>query len=84
MRYGRIIFVRVTIDIPNALYRRLKSKAASEGRTVKELILRCAEAELRGKKPERPHRVSPPLVRSKTPGTVNLDNEKLFEIDPFP
>jgi len=35
--------VRTTIDIPDPLYRKLKGKAASEGRSVKELILRSVE-----------------------------------------
>jgi hypothetical protein len=33
---------------------------------------------------ERLKRVSLPLVRSKQPGTVALDNAKIFEIIPFP
>jgi hypothetical protein len=32
----------------------------------------------------RRSRVSLPLVRSKQPGTVALDNAKIFEIIPFP
>ena len=73
--------MRTTVDIPDRLYRQLKSKAAEEGRTVKALILRGVESELRCKTPRH---VSLPLVRSKTPGTVYLDNEKIFEIIPFP
>jgi hypothetical protein len=75
--------VRTTVDIPDPLYRELKGKAASEGRSVKELILRSVEQELksRGRKPRR---VSLPIVRSKRPGTLDLDNAKIFEIIPFP
>jgi len=32
--------MRTSVDIPDALYRELKSKAAREKRSVKELILR--------------------------------------------
>ena len=76
--------MRTTVDIPDSLYRDLKSKAAGEGRSVKELILRGVEIELqlRPKRPGRP--VSLPLVRSRQPGTVALDNAKIFEIIPFP
>ena len=75
--------MRITVDIPDSLYRELKSKAAQEGRTVKELILRGVEIELeRTPRPRRP--VSLPLVRSQQPGTVALDNAKIFEIIPFP
>jgi hypothetical protein len=76
--------MRTTVDIPDSLYRNLKSKAADEGRSVKELILRGVEVELQ-LKPRRPRRhVTLPLVRSKRPGTVVLDNAKIFEIIPFP
>ena len=75
--------MRTTVDIPDPLYRELKGKAANEGRTVKELILRGVEQELRGRR-RRGKRVSLPIVSSKTPGTLDLDNDKIFEIIPFP
>jgi hypothetical protein len=76
--------VRTTVDIPDPLYRELKGKAASEGRSVKELILRGVEQELKGNRTRRPMRVVLPIVRSKRPGSVKLDNAKIFEIIPFP
>jgi hypothetical protein len=75
--------VRTTVDIPDPLYRELKGKAASEGRSVKELILRSVEQELRGRR-IRPRRVTLPIVPSKRPGALKLDNDKIFEIIPFP
>jgi len=76
--------MRTTVDIPDTLYRHLKSKAAGEGRSVKELILRSVEVELHGEPRRRRRPVTLPLVRSKQPGTVVLDNAKIFEIIPFP
>jgi hypothetical protein len=76
--------VRTTVDIPDSLYRELKSKAAGEGRTVKELILRSVEIELQLRPKRRRRPVLVPLVRSKRSGTVALDNAKIFEIIPFP
>lgn len=76
--------MRTTVDIPDPLYRSLKSKAAGEGRSVKELILRGVEVELQLKPRRRRRAVTLPLVRSKQPGTVVLDNAKIFEIIPFP
>ena len=62
----------------------LKARRLGKGRSVKELILRGVEIELQ-LKPKRHRRpVSLPLVRSKQPGTVALDNAKIFEIIPFP
>jgi hypothetical protein len=75
--------VRTTVDIPDPLYRELKGKAASEGRSVKELILRGVEQELKGRRRGQ-SRVTLPIVRSKRPGSVKLDNAKIFEITPFP
>jgi len=76
--------VRTTIDIPDPLYRRLKSKAADQGQSVKELILRGVEGELQGIGPRRNQPVTLPVVRSKRPGALRLDNAKIFEIIPFP
>jgi hypothetical protein len=83
-KYGNMCFVRTTVDIPDSLYRDLKSKAAEEGRSVKELVLRGVEAELRPRPRGRGRPVSLPLIRSKKPGTIELDNAKIFEIIPFP
>ena len=75
--------MRTTVDIPDPLYRELKGKAAGEGRSVKELILRSVEQELKGRR-RKSSRTSLPIVPSKRPGTLDLDNEKIFEIIPFP
>jgi hypothetical protein len=82
-KYGSISLMRTTVDIPDPLYRELKGKAASEGRSVKELILRGVEQELRGQRRRR-GRVALPIVPSKRPGSLKLDNAKIFEIIPFP
>ncbi len=75
--------MRTTVDIPDALYRELKGKAANEGRSVKEIILQGVERELRGAE-RRPRRIKLPIVSSKKPGSLKLDNAKIFEIIPFP
>jgi hypothetical protein len=77
--------MRTTVDIPDALYRELKSRAAREKRSVKELILRGVEVELRiRRKPRKSRRVVLPLVRSKTQGKLQIDNAKIFELISFP
>jgi hypothetical protein len=76
--------MRTTIDIPDALYRELKSRAAREKRSVKDLILRGVEVELRVQPKKRSRRVSLPIIRSKAPGTLEIDNAKIFELIPFP
>ncbi len=75
--------MRTTVDIPDSLYRALKKKAAHEGRTVKELVLRGVEIELRDNG-EKKTRRNPPVIHSDKPGSLELDNAKIFEIIPFP
>ncbi len=76
--------MRTTVDIPDPVYRRLKSRAASEGSSAKELILRGVEQVLKGRPRRRGRRIKLPIIRSKQPGTLELDNERIFEIISFP
>jgi hypothetical protein len=75
--------MRTTVDIPDPIYRKLKSRAAEQGCSVKTLILRSVDKELRGGVRRR-GRVRPPLVHSKQPGILELTNEQIYEIIPFP
>jgi hypothetical protein len=78
------MYMRTTVDIPDPVYRRLRSRAASEGSSAKELILRGVKQVLR-ERPRKPHRrITLPIIRSKQPGTLGLDNDKIFEIISFP
>lgn len=80
--------MRTTVDIPDTLYRELKSKAAQEGRSVKELILRSVEGGLRSattaKHDARRQKVRLPILQSREPGTLHLDNERIFDLIGFP
>jgi hypothetical protein len=76
--------MRTTVDIPDQMYRRLKGRAAREGRSAKELILRGVEQILADERRTSGRRVSLPLVRSKRPGSVSLDNARIYEVISFP
>jgi hypothetical protein len=76
--------MRTTVDIPDAMYRRLKSRAASEGRSTRALILRGVKEVLKPTRRKAGGRVSLPIVRSKRPGSVQLDNARIYEIIAFP
>ncbi len=76
--------MRTTVDIPDLIYRRLKTRAATEGRSVKELILRGVDSQLRNEERKRHKRIRLPIVRSRRPGSVRLDNARVYEIIPFP
>lgn len=76
--------MRTTVDIPDAIYRRLKSRAASEGKSTKALILRGVKEVLKTSRRNTGRKVSLPIVRSKRPGSVELDNARIYEIISFP
>lgn len=76
--------MRTTIDIPDALYRRLKSRAASEGRPAKALILRGVEAVLASSPRVAKRKLVAPVIPSKRPGTLRLDNARIYELISFP
>lgn len=76
--------MRTTVDIPDPVYRRLKSRAAREGSSAKELILQGVEQVLKDRPRKARRRVKLPIIRSKQPGTLELDNAKIFEIISFP
>lgn len=76
--------MRTTIDIPDPVYRRLKSRAATEGSSAKELILRGVKQVLKENPRRSRKRVKLPIIRSKYPGTLELDNDKIFEFISFP
>jgi hypothetical protein len=75
--------VRTTIDIPDTMYRKLKSRAAAQGRSVKELILEGVEREFHHENRQK-KRIKLPIVRSKEPGTLDLTNEEIYGLIPFP
>ncbi len=76
--------MRTTVDIPDALYRELKAKAAREKRSVKELVLRGVEGELRLPARKKKRRLKLPLIRSKRPGSLEVDNDKIYDLISFP
>ncbi len=76
--------MRTTVDIPGPVYRRLKSRAAREGSSAKELILRGVEQVLKQRRRKSRRRVKLPIVRSKRPATLELDNAKIYETISFP
>jgi hypothetical protein len=76
--------MRTTVDIPDAVYRRLKARAAREGSTAKALILRGVARVLKDQPRPSQRRVTGPIVPSKRPGTMRLDNARIYEIISFP
>jgi hypothetical protein len=78
------LVMRTTIDIPDAMYRRLKAQAATDGTSVKALILRGAEQALAPQSRRPSSRVALPLVRSKRPGRLQVDHARVYDVISFP
>lgn len=74
---------RITIDIPDELHSELKRVAAQEGSTIRELVIRALEREIRGDE-VRTSKINLPIIPSKTPGTLKLNNKKIFDLIGFP
>lgn len=76
--------MRTTVDIPNAMYRRLKVQAVRQGTSAKALILASVAQVLDGRETSPRRRVTLPLVASKRPGSLALDNARIYEVISFP
>lgn len=78
--------MRTTVDIPDSTYKKLKTKAAQEGGTVKELVLRGVKRILNENEEKSPKRkrLSLPLVHSSQPGKLVIDNERIYDLIGFP
>jgi hypothetical protein len=73
--------MRTTVDIPDPLYKRLKVKAASQGCSVRELVLRGLKTELDERKglPDS-KRIALPIIDSRRLGWLRLTNSQINEI----
>jgi hypothetical protein len=78
--------MRTTVDIPDSIYRELKICAATEGTTIKEIILEGVAVRLRNRQSYTKHegRARFPVIRSKNPGSLKLGEEGVYEYIPFP
>lgn len=75
--------MRTTLDLPDPLLRRLKSRAALEGTTLKELVHQLVERGLESRDlPARAMSRSPlPTIASRHPLAIrDPSNARLFEL----
>ena len=75
--------MRTTVDIPDGTYRLLKTRAAAEGSTVKQLLLRGAEAVLQEPVGKDVRRLSQPPLNKGIPGSLHLTNEIIYDLIDF-
>jgi hypothetical protein len=76
--------MRTTVDIPDTKYRLLKSRAASEGTTVKAMVMRGVDVVLSEDKTPRLRRLKLPIIKAKHPATLEIDNERIYDLIGFP
>ena len=69
--------MKTTVVLPDAVFRRVKSEAAMEGRTLRAFIMDAVVHELEhatgGSSPSK--RVKLPLIRSKCPGSLRITGD---------
>jgi hypothetical protein len=82
-KYGRLLSMRTTVDIPDNKYRQLKSRAAAEGTSVKAIVLRGVEIVLAEQEPRRKKRKLP-VIKSKGTTVIDLTNEQIYDLIGFP
>jgi|HubBroStandDraft_1064217.scaffolds.fasta_scaffold52488_3 hypothetical protein len=78
-------FMRTTIDIPDQIFRELKLRAASEGRSIREIVLEGVGLRLKGEGLAVPSNAPRfPIIKSSRPGSLKLGEEGVYEYIPFP
>ncbi len=76
--------MRTTLDIPDDVYRRLKIKAAVRGETLRQVALRGLLREIDEQVPSPLPRLSEPILKSYAPGSIDIDNERIYDLIGFP
>jgi len=78
--------MRTSVEIPEPIYRELKVAAASEGITIREIILEGVAIRLRNGSAAAKQDRNPrfPALRSKNPGSLKLGEEGVYDYISFP
>ena len=71
--------MRTTVDIPDALGRRVKVRTAQTGQPLKAFFARALERELAAESLAvvHPHRRHLPVIKSRTPGSLKLTPDEI-------
>lgn len=72
--------MRTTIDLPDPLFRELKTVAAHRGTSLKNLIRTAVEEEIRKTQRKAGRRVKFPLLESREPGSLDLTNAEIEDL----
>ena len=73
--------MKITIDIPAPIYRKLRAVAAARGCSMKDLLVRSAMKEIDdGAKKNRKKVIKLPIIDSRRPGWLRLTNRRINEL----
>lgn len=73
--------MRTTVDLPDDLMRKAKSRSAQRGETLKQMFVRLVEKEVGADSSPAPRRrVSLPLVPAKDEAAIELSNQQIAEL----
>jgi hypothetical protein len=75
--------VRVAVDIPKSLYRRLEKLSRANNQTIPDLILAGVQKVLPEERQRTGSTVKFPLLGSDGP-KIDLTNEKIYKLVDFP
>jgi hypothetical protein len=76
--------MQTTVNLPESLYRKSETLAASRGATVEQFIIQAVAKEVEGNlqsdisRANARHEVELPVIRSQRPGTLDLSR---FDFD---
>jgi hypothetical protein len=77
--------MRTTIDLPDELYKSVRTIAIEDDTTLRQMVLDGLTLVLEKRASRAPRkRLKLPLIQSARPGTLDIDNEKIYEIIDFP
>ena len=73
--------MRTTLDLPDSIFRQLKSLAAKRGTTLKQVLRSAVEKEIVAAiaRTEQ-RRIKVPILKSKEPGSLNLTNAEIEDL----
>jgi hypothetical protein len=74
--------VRLQVDIPPKIYAGLKYLARREQCSIQDLIIRLIEVGI--EKNVKKFRIKLPIIKSQKPGSLFLNNAKIYRLIDFP
>ena len=72
--------MKITVDLPDSLFRRMEADAVLRGVSIKEFIIAAIESQITAPESGDDYSVNLPLIRSKKPGTLNLTNAEIEKL----